>query len=791
MRPQPLPARSLWARPWAMLALCLAVFYAPMLLAAGHVMTTWDGDAMGHLCSSLGDARPGGRFFHYFDLAANARLWGDDIKYHSFHLMRLLSMALGARHAGWGALVVAVHGALFLAVYAYSRRVVRVSAAAALTGALVAFFSVAWYEWTALVYWTAGAVLLIVSVGEYWRFLADGRRAHLVRCIAANALQAYVTQSQALVPTQAYLLGAVLLMAAHRRRWRDAVLPLVGIVWPLTVLGWTPILAPLAFNVGSGLAARGGAAASGWGLTLAPVTEFLGLLAPVPHAVPILFDKLGWTARAQPPHQALFSSLLFLPSLLALLRVGRPGHRRLAAGVAAYFGTIWLADAVRAPSTLITDIGFHRLFALPALSGFVVAAAADLRAPDGEETRATRVLHLGYRLAVGGILLGLAAAALIGERRALAFGMARGWVGSGVEVAHLFHGLVGWAVGLLLGLAGYLYITGRRAWAPAGWRASALGQAALLLAVAAPVLGAGYAQRWYVRQPALNAMVALPPEFRWLRERIPQYQYRVGIVLASELRLASGDRPGFLAVWGDERERVLAYLREHAIPLRQGLAYAVPTLHFYTPALRRVRAAGNPVVQHQNRPEEAVLARRNVITNPGAGAFDDYGVRYWLSTEDLARRDPARFARVADGAYAAVFENLRAKPVAYLVEQPAIPLPMAHAAYGVRVDLPAPQPGTLSVALDLRRMHARILGRGGRLTPAALEPAGLRWTVRVPPGSAAVVFTPDEAGFLKALAAAAAAAFAVLLAAVAMWPSAAARGQAPALAPAEPVSLAG
>ncbi len=107
----------------------------------------------------------------------------------------------------------------------------------------------------------------------------------------------------------------MLLMAAQRRHWRDAVLPLAGIVWPLTVLGWAPILAPLAFNVGSGLAARGGAAASGWGLTLAPVTEFLGLLAPVPHAVPILFDKLGWTARAQPPHPVVFRWLGRPPAL--------------------------------------------------------------------------------------------------------------------------------------------------------------------------------------------------------------------------------------------------------------------------------------------------------------------------------------------------------------------------------------------------------------------------------------------------------------------------------------------
>ena len=85
--------------PWAPAVVLIAgllLFYVPIVQSTGTVVTGEGEDTVGHLLWSLGDERPAGRFFPYFDLASNTRIWGNDVKYNPLHLTRLVSIALGS-----------------------------------------------------------------------------------------------------------------------------------------------------------------------------------------------------------------------------------------------------------------------------------------------------------------------------------------------------------------------------------------------------------------------------------------------------------------------------------------------------------------------------------------------------------------------------------------------------------------------------------------------------------------------------------------------------------------------
>lgn len=416
----------------------------------------------------------------------------------------------------------------------------------------------------------------------------------------------------------------------------------------------------------------------------------------------------------------------------------------------AYGLSVLAAELLMTPSSLMRSLGFRRFFALPALAGFVVAAAMDLRAPDGAETRGTRALHRFYRVALGSAVIGLIALVMVSEGALAALGARLGLIGSGATLPSLLPGARAFCAGIALGLAGYLSLTATRAWSVDRWRTSALGSAALAVAIAAPALGTGFGELWYARHPLLDTIFSPHAEFGFLRERVPGYEYRVGFVLASEVRLAHGDWAGFWASQGDER--VLSQLRQYDVRFREGLAFALPYLHFYAPVHNALRRDGNPFLQRWGSREAGFLNRRIVVVRPEAEVFEDYGVRFWLSDLDLHRLDP-KFVAVYQGPHATIFENPRAKPVASFLEEPAVPLPLAHEPYGVRVGLLRRDHGTLAVHCDLRHMDAWAVGRDGRRVALALEPSGRRWVVDVPPESSAVVFTAKESGPLRMLAA--------------------------------------
>lgn len=728
------------ASPLLTLALCLAVFYGPILFSAGSVLTSVENDNVGHMLISLGDERPGGRFFHYFDLSANARLWGQDVKYHPLHLIRLISIALGATQAGWGLLMMGVHALLFLAVTYYSRALFRVSRFAALTGALVTFFATSWLEWTALVYWTAGLGLLAVSIGEYGLFLTTHRRRHLVFCILANAAQAYVTQANALIPAQAYLAGAVFLMALHRKgqRWA-AMRPLFLQVWPLTALAWSPILAPMLFVVGSGLTTRNALRSVTWGFHGGVAAELLGLLFPAPDVVGDLLIKKGWLAGVSPPSSFLFGSFLFLPAIGALWRSGRAAAQALLAGTALYLFSVTLADMVSVPSPIIRSMGFSRLFAFPLLSGIIVAAAMDL--PELRETggKGARILHGLYGTLLGCSLLGLVLLLAVDENSLTGLAAQLHLLGSGAMIRHFLLDSRVHTLGIALGLTGYFWLKRRLFLAPA----------ALCLTILSPVFCHGIGQGWYEKSPGLGAMVSPPAEFRFLRERVPAYEYRVGFALAPELHLADGNWEEFWASGIRPDQIVLSSLREHDLRLRQGLAFALPALHFYAPAHNRLREEGNPFLKRPNSPEAYFLDGRNVIVRPEARVLEEYGVRYWLSNLDLERRSPGKFRKVFQGEFTAVFENPAAEPVAHFLDDPEGPLPLKHSGLGVSVKIPAGKEGVLSLCLDLRRMGARALDGNGQAKALPIQKSGPRWTVEVPPGTDILLFTPDETAWLQ------------------------------------------
>jgi hypothetical protein len=192
-------------------------------------------------------------------------------------------------------------------------------------------------------------------------------------------------------------------------------------------------------------------------------------------------------------------------------------------------------------------------------------------------------------------------------------------------------------------------------------------------------------------------------------------------------------------------------------------------LHFYTPVQRALRADGNPFLHRPNSPEGAFLNRRLAeIVDPGPESFEEYGVRYWLSNFDLRELYPGRFNPVYQGEVAAVFENRRAKPVAFFLEEPGVPLPLEHIPWGIAVRFPSPKGGRLSLHVDLRNMKASAVDRGGRTVPLAFQSSGFRWEADVPPGSSAVLLTAAEAVGLQMLTAGSGIAFLLLLAMVAL-----------------------
>lgn len=753
-------------RPWVLtfliLVLCVGVFYAPILLSAGTVVTTSQEDPVAHLLFSLGDARVGGRFFHYFDLSANTRLWAQDVKFHPLHLIRLISIGLGSSLVGWGVLVIGVHVLLFLAVVYYSRRIFRIPMPAAHAGGAVAFFSLAWAEWVALVYWTAGTVLGAVSLGEYWLFLSTGRRRHLLICAMANALQPYVTHTQALIPTQAYLFGAVLLIASYRRTgWRQILSPWVAIVWPLTVLGWVPIMAPVLFSIASGLALRDSVHPLAWGVDGSVLTGFLGLVCPSPPVLADLFAKLGWIQWAAPPYSTLFGSFLLLPALVSLWQSGQRRFRVVAAGMVLYLFSLLVSEFITVPSATIRGLGFYRSFFFPLLSGFVVAAGLAQTGVGRSEDTPLRILHWFYgAIGIGVALMLIPLFAISPE--VLSHQVSRlGLLGSGTRLHHFLFGTRAFAAGIALGILGYA----------AYRRAGGICQlAGLCAAIAAPTLGFAYAQEWHRRPAELNAVLSCPSEFQFLRGRIPRYEHRVGVVLASDLRLAQGDSAGFWATVAEPRNDVLSHLRSNDIRLRQGLAFTLPALHFLAPIHSQLRREGNPFLAEREGAAATLLRRRNVIVRPEAEIFEEYGVRYWLSNFDLERLHSGKFRRVYLGEYGDVFENHSAKPVAFFLGRPMAPLPLRHLQDGILLGPLDSRGGRVSIHVDLRGMRARAIGPEGRGIPLAPEPAGMRWLVDVPPGSSAVEFTAAEYRPLMMLAAASAAAFLLLAAATARLP---------------------
>ena len=742
---------------FAVLALCLLAFYGPILQSSGTVLTGITPDPVAHMLTLLGDNRAAGRFFHYFDLSTNSRLWCDDVTYNPLHLIRWVSIALGSNLVGWGALIVGLHSLVFLTIYSYSRRVLRVSAAAALTGAAVSFFAASWPMWTAAIHPTAAVLLLVASVGEYALFLETGRRRHLLLCVLANGLQPYVSQSHSLIPSQVYLLGAVGLMAFSRRReaW-SSMLPLLKIVWPLTLLGWMPILGPLLYAVGSGLSVREIFAPLRWAIDLSRSTQLLGLLLPVPGAAFILWTKLG-IGKLTLPAPWFFGSFLLAPCLLALRQSARKVFRVLGAGFALCCAFFLAVDSISIPSTLFRPLQFWLPLAFPMLSGFAVSGGMEALALENANPRGLRTLHRLYGLMLGAAVLGGIALWIVGERPLTGVVFRLGLGGSGTEIPRLFRGTLFFFAGIAAGLLGY-FLSRTAKGVPR--------LIALFAAIAAPALGIGYEAGLYARHSELDAMLSHPREIRFLQERVPGYAYRVGVLCASEMLLAEGDWKGYWTKSSERPDQVLHTLRLNGPWTRPGLAFALPYLHLYGPVHRELRREGNPFLQRPDSRQAELLTRRNVIVRPESDFFDDYGVRYWLSNFDLQRLQPRKFFRVAEGEYGAVFENPTAKPVAYFLDEPGAPLPLHPARDGVAVALPRQKGGRLSLHLDLRRMDARAMDAGGRASSLALQPSGLRWVVDVPPGASTVLFSPREAVWLRRLAIGSGASFLLLLALV-------------------------
>lgn len=363
------------------------------------------------------------------------------------------------------------------------------------------------------------------------------------------------------------------------------------------------------------------------------------------------------------------------------------------------------------------------------------------------------MLHRFYGVLLGSAIIGWIVLSVVGERGVTDVVFRLGLLESGRGVPVLLRTTRLFAAGSALGLIGYF----------CSMRAKRVRSIALFITIVAPALSVGYGWGWYERPLELDVVLSPPPEIQFLRERIPNHAYRVGVILSSEMQLAGGDWIGFRTKSIERNNGVLACIRVDGLQLRQGLDFVLPWLHFYAPVHSGLRSEGNPFLQRPGSREAQFLNRRNVIVRPEAECFEEYGVRYWLSNFDLQRFYPRKFVRVFEGEIASVYENPSAKPVAYFLGESGAPLSLEHVPYGVAIALPGRRGGKLSVHLDLRRMDARAVDLDGRTSPLVLEPSGLRWMVNVPPGKSSVVFTAKESFFLRILAMGSVAAFLFLL----------------------------
>ena len=152
------------------------------------------------------------------------------------------------------------------------------------------------------------------------------------------------------------------------------------------------------------------------------------------------------------------------------------------------------------------------------------------------EIKGMRNLHGLYRMLLGCAVIGSVALLAVSADTLTDVGVWLGLVGSGTVVPVLLRGTRAFAAGMALGLAGYFYyVTTRRSWGENTWRTSALRSMALFVTIVAPTLSFAYGEGWYERPPQLDAMLSPPSELQSLRERVPNYEYRVGVILSSDL----------------------------------------------------------------------------------------------------------------------------------------------------------------------------------------------------------------------------------------------------------------
>ena len=739
--------RYVLPNPYVVLAVGLLVFYGPIVVATGTVMSGGGGggfDKVLVMLWSLGDDRPAGRFFPYFDLASNARLWGNDLPFNPLHLTRLVSIALGSNQIGWAMIIVLIHSMLFLTVYYYTRRVFGVSKTAAIVGGMVAFFHTSWLEWTSLVYWTSSALLVTVAAFEYWRFINTGRRRHLVFCILANSLHPYVGQGQSLVTSQVYLLGAVLLIAFYgQRRWASTIKPLLFFVWPITLLGWMPVITPVLLALGSGFLSRSteafSTATAAWRLDFRGVTQFTGLLTPFPPIIGATLKKLGLTGFIWRPSVWLFGSFYFVPALLVLWGSGKRRMRIVAQGAILCLVLILLAGMVVTPYPLVNSLGLTRLYLFPTLSGIVVGVAIDGWRRGGWRIPAVKkVVNHFYWALLGVAVLSFIAVAAISGNTFLDLASRAGLVDSGQGVPKLLSSARIWSAGIAVALLAYFWAASRKA---AGNRGMVW---VWMLAIAAPVLTVGHWDGWYNRPPSLDLMLEVPPEVRFLQQEMPSYEYRVGVAIASEMHLARRQREAYRSTVYEDSNTYLIAIRKNDVVSRQGIAYAMPLLHLYSPYHVKLRQQANATLEDYAGPQIANLYKRSVIVDPDAAILEDYGVRYWVSDFDLERAYPGRMTKVFEGDHVAVYENAAAKPVAYFVDEPQSALPLKNSWIGFSIPVPPDHKGQLSVHVDLSGMKGKSVTSSGDESRVLPSMSGDRWLIDIPEDTSRIVFAASE-----------------------------------------------
>ena len=585
--------------------------------------------------------------------------------------------------------------------------------------------------------------------------------------IAANALQPYLTQSQVLIPTQLYLLGAVALMAYARpgMRWQT-VRPLVLVVWPLTVLGWLPIAAPVLYVVGTGLVSRSTqffSEAPSWGINVEMITHHLGgYLVPATKSMGVLLGKVGLRDFAEAPNTWLFASFLFVPGLLVLWRSGSRHLRIPAAGVLFYVASVLLADLVSTPVELVNTLGFWRLFAFPVVSALTIAVAVDaVRSPAGMP-RFLRWFQWAFALSLAGMVILWVAFAVVSDDAWFRLADRLGLINTGKYIPFAIREMPVYMRGMAIGLAALLLAATTR------WRVPPMARGALLaLAIIMPVMTVGNTLGWNERPKELDAMLEAPAEIGYVRSRVPSFEYRVGIVKAA----AEGQLPNRepLESLDPESSLYLEELRQNDVRLRYGLAYALPRLHFYSPVHVELREAANWSLAAADEETQKEIAHRSIIVDPDVPALEAYGVRYWITDYDLDRVYGSQFDRLFEGEFATVYENRVALPIAYFEEVPGDAVALENRWTGFTAEVPDADSGALSLSVDLRRFDASAVDEAGDSQPLEMREADGRWLVDVPAGTTRVAFHASEFGLYVWLSAAAAVLFAIGVTMAAWW----------------------